>query len=57
MKIDLSFYIGQKIELQMLLELVNMRYERDTFDFTNGVFRINGDILEIFPPYDDVSLN
>lgn len=53
----ISFYIGQKIELsQIALELVNMRYERDTFDFTNGVFRINGDILEIFPPYDDVSI-
>jgi len=53
----LSFYVGQKIELSdVALELVNMRYERDTFDFTNGVFRINGDILEIFPPYDEVSI-
>ena len=54
---SISFYIGQKIELSdVALELVNMRYERDTFDFTNGVFRINGDILEIFPPYDDISI-
>ncbi len=33
-----------------------MRYERDTYDFTNGVFRIAGDIIEIFPPYEDVSI-
>lgn len=54
---SLSFYIGQQIELsQTALELVQMRYERDTYDFTNGVFRIAGDIIEIFPPYEDVSI-
>ena len=33
-----------------------MRYERDTYDFDTGVFRINGDVIEIFPPYDEASL-
>ncbi len=53
----ISFYLGQKIALsEIALDLVSMRYERDTYDFTNGVFRINGDILEIYPPYEDVSI-
>ena len=48
---SVSFYIGQEIEISKLaLELVSMRYTRDSMDFTNGVFRIAGDIIEIFPP-------
>jgi len=53
----LSFFTGQNIKISDIgLRLVNMRYERDTYDFTNGVFRISGDIIEIYPPYDDTSL-
>ncbi|HOV29579.1 MAG TPA: excinuclease ABC subunit UvrB [Candidatus Dojkabacteria bacterium] len=53
----LSFSTGQNIKISDIgLRLVNMRYERDTYDFTNGVFRISGDIIEIYPPYDDTSL-
>ncbi|MHC1716761.1 MAG: excinuclease ABC subunit UvrB [Candidatus Dojkabacteria bacterium] len=52
----ISFYIGQEIEVSKIaLELVSMRYMRDTYDFTNGVFRISGDIIEIFPPYEEFS--
>lgn len=53
----ISFFIGQELDISdIALQLVSMRYERDTYDFTNGVFRIAGDILEIFPPYEDVSI-
>lgn len=53
----LSFFLGQNVELsKVALELVSMRYERDSFDFVNGVFRITGDIIEVFPPYEDVSI-
>ncbi|MBP5204325.1 excinuclease ABC subunit UvrB, partial [bacterium] len=53
----ISFFIGQNIEISKVAEeLVSMRYERDTYDFTNGVFRIAGDVIEIFPPYDDVAI-
>ncbi len=52
-----SFFVGQELDISdIALQLVSMRYERDTYDFTNGVFRIAGDILEIFPPYEDVSV-
>ncbi len=53
----LSFSVGQNIKISDIgLRLVNMRYERDTYDFTNGVFRISGDIIEIYPPYDETSI-
>jgi len=54
---SMAFYIGQEIEIsEMALELVSMRYTRDSMDFTNGVFRIAGDIIEIFPPYEEFSI-
>ncbi len=53
---SISLYVGQEINISELsLELVSMRYDRDSFDFTTGVFRINGDIVEIFPPYEEFS--
>jgi excinuclease ABC subunit B len=53
---SMSFYIGQEIEIsEMAMELVSMRYTRDSMDFTTGVFRIAGDIIEIYPPYEDFS--
>lgn len=48
---------GHQIDIsQLARDLVSMRYERDTYDFDTGVFRINGDVVEIFPPYDEASL-
>ncbi len=31
--------------------LVNIRYERNEYEFTNGKFRVKGDTVEIFPAY------
>jgi len=54
---SLEFRVGQEIQVsQVALDLVGMRYLRDTMDFTNGVFRISGDIIEIYPPYEDLSI-
>ena len=45
---------GHEVNLNELAhDLVMMRYVRDTYDFDTGVFRINGDVMEIFPPYED----
>ncbi len=53
----ISFSVGQGVELSDIsLNLVKMRYERDTYDFVNGVFRITGDIIDIFPPYEEISI-
>lgn len=45
---------GQRIERDELLrKLVELQYERTNFDFVRGTFRVRGDIVEIFPSYQD----
>jgi excinuclease ABC subunit B len=43
---------GQQVGRDELLErLVDLNYERNDVDFTQGTFRVRGDTLEIFPMY------
>jgi excinuclease ABC subunit B len=45
---------GQKIERrQITSRLVDILYERNEGDFKRGTFRVRGDVVEIFPTYDD----
>jgi excinuclease ABC subunit B len=45
---------GQKIKREDILrKLVEILYERSDTDFRRGTFRVRGDVIEIFPPYDD----
>jgi excinuclease ABC subunit B len=45
---------GQKIKRQDIVrKLVEILYERTEEEFRRGTFRIRGDIIEIFPTYDD----
>lgn len=37
----------------MLRRLVEMQYERNDIDFHRGTFRVRGDVVEIFPPYEE----
>ncbi|MBI4633562.1 MAG: excinuclease ABC subunit UvrB [Deltaproteobacteria bacterium] len=37
----------------MLRRLVDMQYERNDIDFHRGTFRVRGDVVEIFPPYEE----
>jgi excinuclease ABC subunit B len=39
----------------MLQKLVQSLYSRTTADFNRGNFRINGDTLDVFPPYADTA--
>jgi excinuclease ABC subunit B len=53
----LSVDRGQEIERDRILrKLVEIQYERNDHDFTRGTFRVRGDIVEVFPSYDDVGL-
>lgn len=36
-----------------LRELVRIQYKRNDVDFARGTFRVRGDVVEIFPPYED----
>ena len=45
---------GQKIKREDIVrKLVEILYERTDGDFRRGTFRVRGDIIEIFPTYDD----
>ncbi|GCF13478.1 excinuclease ABC subunit B [Haloarcula mannanilytica] len=49
---SLSLEVGQEIERDDLLgRLVDLNYERNDVDFTQGTFRVRGDTLEIYPMY------
>ena len=37
----------------LLKKLVDMLYERNDYDFHRGTFRVRGDVVEIFPAYED----
>jgi len=36
----------------ILSKLVEIQYERNDIDFHRGTFRVRGDVVEIFPPYE-----
>ena len=38
---------------QMLRALASIQYRRNNFDFTPGTFRVRGDVIEIFPVYEE----
>ncbi|MGH9465858.1 MAG: excinuclease ABC subunit UvrB [Terriglobales bacterium] len=45
---------GQKIRREQILrKLVDILYQRNDNDFQRGTFRVRGDIIEVFPTYDD----
>jgi excinuclease ABC subunit B len=52
MSFDLK--IGQTISRKILLnKLVEIQYAREEKDFKRGTFRVRGDIVDVFPAYDD----
>ncbi len=45
---------GQKITRRDVLQaLVRIQYGRNDIDFTRGTFRVRGDVVEVFPAYDE----
>jgi excinuclease ABC subunit B len=47
---------GQKISRgQITSKLVEILYERNDLDFRRGTFRVRGDVIEVYPTYDDYS--
>ena len=48
---------GGRIERdEVLRRLVEIQYERNDHEFTRGTFRVRGDIIEVYPSYDDVGV-
>ncbi|MHB8138997.1 MAG: excinuclease ABC subunit UvrB [Smithellaceae bacterium] len=55
-------YLGMIVQLEVggeipreeiLKRLIEIQYERNDIDFHRGTFRVRGDVVEIFPPYED----
>ncbi|HXD90635.1 MAG TPA: excinuclease ABC subunit UvrB [Candidatus Binataceae bacterium] len=45
---------GQVIERDRVLrKLVEIQYQRNDYDFHRGTFRVRGDIVEVFPAYEE----
>jgi len=54
----LTISLEQGMELdrdRLLRRLVDIQYQRKDFDFHRGTFRVRGDVVEIFPAYEDAS--
>lgn len=46
--------VEQKLKRDDLLrELIRIQYTRNNVDFSRGTIRVRGDIVEIFPPYEE----
>ena len=47
---------GQKIKREDITrKLVDILYERTDGDFRRGTFRVRGDVIEVYPTYDDMA--
>lgn len=50
----LPLEVGREIKRQdMLKKLVEIQYKRNDVDFHRGTFRVRGDVVEIFPAYEE----
>lgn len=51
---NLSVTVGQERRRDdLLLHLVEMQYKRNDFEFIRSTFRVRGDIIDIFPAYEE----
>jgi excinuclease ABC subunit B len=48
---------GQRIDRDRLLrKLVEIQYERNDHEFTRGTFRVRGDVIEVYPSYEELAV-
>jgi excinuclease ABC subunit B len=51
---NLTLLTGQNRRREdILIHLVDMQYQRNDYDFSRATFRVRGDVIEIFPAYED----
>ncbi len=49
---------NESYDLEALLrKLIEIHYERNELNFVRGKFRVRGDVLEVFPSYDEFALH
>src|SRR5512141_2962999 len=48
---------GQRIDREQILrKLVEIQYERNDHEFARGTFRVRGDIVEVYPSYEEIGV-
>ena len=48
---------GERIDRnEILMKLVDIQYSRNDFDFQRGTFRVRGDVIDIFPAYEEQAI-
>ena len=53
----LPLQVGQRIPRdQILRKLVDIQYERNDIEFGRGTFRVRGDVVEVYPSYEEQAL-
>lgn len=56
-KLMLVLEVGQQIGRRDILQsLVSIQYNRNDVEFTRGTFRARGDVIEIFPAYEEQAI-
>ncbi len=51
------FEVGAELRLEdALRQLARMQYQRTSLDLAPGVFRLRGDVLEVWPAYDETAV-
>ena len=53
---DLILFVEESSEMNrdaLLRKLVDIQYQRNDFDFHRGTFRVRGDVVEVFPAYEE----
>ena len=56
-EVVLTLKVGEERRRNKILRhLTEIQYERNDANFTRGRFRVRGDVLEIFPAYEDVAV-
>ena len=56
LNLSVNLATGQTIDRAMLLrDLVAIQYQRNHLSFEPGIFRVRGDVVEVYPAYEDVA--
>jgi excinuclease ABC subunit B len=53
---DLIVFVEEQTHVErdaLLRKLVDIQYQRNDFDFHRGTFRVRGDVVEVFPAYEE----
>ncbi|MBD3349183.1 MAG: excinuclease ABC subunit UvrB [Candidatus Eisenbacteria bacterium] len=53
----LSVDVGDRVDRNVMLRrLVDMRYDRNDYDFARATFRVRGDVVEVRPSYEEKAI-